>query len=190
MNEALRDELLQMQQADITTRRRLIDAGQLYGPHLPEGFYHPEMAAVHNRNNARLREIIAGYGWPGYALVGEQAAEAAWQIAQHAILDPDLRDTCLKLLHQAVEAGDAQGWQLAKLTDSVLMQKGEPQVYGSIMVGGPDGALIPWIISDPENVDARRASVGLPPLAEQLNQSQSRINLETKVQRDAKSKDG
>jgi hypothetical protein len=189
VNDALRDELLQMQQDDITTRRWLINAGELYGPHLPKDFYHPDMAAVHRRNNARLREIIDANGWPGHALVGEQAAEAAWQIAQHAILDPDLRDHCVVLLQQAVAVGDVPAWQLAKLTDSVLMQKGEPQLYGSIMVGDPDGGLIPWTIADPDNVDARRASVGLPPLAEQLNQSQVRVNLEMKVQQDAKSKD-
>ena len=88
---ALRAELLAMQEADLVTRRRLIDAGELYGPHLPKDFYHPDMAAVHHKNNARLWEIVRQYGWPGRALVGEDGCEAAWKIAQHAVLDPALQ---------------------------------------------------------------------------------------------------
>src|SRR5688500_5425577 len=117
MNDALIDELMQMIEDDLHTRRRLIGAGELYGPTVPEGFYHPDIAAVHRRHNARLREISAAYGWPGHTLVGEQAAEAAWQIAQHAILDLELRERCVVLLQQVVAADDAPAWQLAKLTD-------------------------------------------------------------------------
>jgi hypothetical protein len=185
MNEQLRRELLQMQEEDYTTRRKLVEAGQLYGPHLPEGFYHPEMATIHNRNNARLREIIDEYGWPGRSLVGQEACEAAWLIAQHALSDPDLRDRCLPLLESAVNIGEAPAWQFAMLTDSILMHKDEPQLYGCIFVGGEAGKLVPWKIADPEHVDARRAAVGLPSLAEKMAELQARVNLEEQVQRAA-----
>ena len=51
----LRAELLRLHADDRTARRELIEAGQLYGPHLPNDWYHPRMAEVHRRNSARLR---------------------------------------------------------------------------------------------------------------------------------------
>lgn len=176
-----------MQENDLVTRRRLIDAGELYGPHLPKDFYHPDMAAVHHRNNARLWEIVRQYGWPGRILVGEDGCEAAWKIAQHAVLDPALQAFCVSLLEGAVAQGDAPGWNLAMLTDRVLMEKGEPQLYGSILVGGEDGQLVPWTIADPDNVETRRMAVGLPPLADHLRQLRARVELENQVQQAAKS---
>jgi hypothetical protein len=189
LNEDLKAELLRMQEDDTIVRRRLIDAGELYGPTVPEGFYHPEMAALHKRNNRRLHEILDQYGWPGFRLVGEEGCGAAWFIAQHAVLDPALQQRCVTLLETAVAEEDAAGWQLAQLTDRVLMQKGEPQIYGCILVGGANGKLVPWTIADPDNVDARRLAVGLPTLEENMKRLQARIDLELKVQQDAKSKD-
>lgn len=182
MNEVLHAQLLTMQQADLDTRRRLIDAGQLYGPHLPKDYYHPDMAAVHRRNNQQLRHIITHYGWPGRSLVGEDGAEAAWKIAQHAILDPQLQEDCRVLLEAAFQTGECPGIHLAMLTDRVHMQKGEPQIYGSIFVGGENGALVPWTIADPEYVDQRRAAMQMPPLAEHSDKLQRRVDHETQVQ--------
>ncbi|MBI5671184.1 MAG: hypothetical protein HZC41_24570 [Chloroflexi bacterium] len=185
MNEELRYQLLRMQADDLDTRRRLIDAGQLYGPHLPKDHYHPDMATVHSRNNALMRGIIEQYGWPGRSLVGDDGGEAAWLVVQHAILDPELQERCLPLLEAAYKAGEVPGRHLATLTDRVRMQKGEPQIYGSILVGDDNGQLIPWTIDDPEQVDKRRAAMGLPPMAEHLGQSKERVDLETKVQQAA-----
>jgi hypothetical protein len=187
MNEALRNQLLEMQADDSNTRRRLINKGKLYGPHLPKDYYNPQMAAVHKRNNAQMRAIIAEHGWPGKSLVGEDGSEAAWKLVQHAVLDPDIQEMCLPLLEAAVKVGEAEGQHLAMLTDRILMQKGEPQIYGSQFVGGEDGSLVPYTIADPEGVDERRASVGLPPLDEIKRQLQARVNLEKKVQESAKS---
>ncbi len=189
MNEAVRQQLLQMQADDLDTRRRLIDAGQLYGSRLPKDFYHPDMATVHRRNNAGMWHIIEQYGWPGQSTAGEDGCEAAWQIVQHAILDPSLRDMCLPLLKAAYQAGDVPGRHVAMLTDSVLMQKGEPQIYGSIFVGDGKGNLVPWTIIDPEHVDERRAAMGMPPLAEHGNQLKQRVDLETSIQSAATSDD-
>ncbi len=187
---ALREELLRLQVDDRTVRRELIEAGQLYGPHLPADWYHPRMAAVHTRNNARLRQIIAQHGWPGRALVGEDGADAAWFIAQHVVLDLDLQREALALLEAAAAAGEAQPQQMAMLTDRVRMGAGRPQVYGCIHIGGPDGGLVPYPIEDPEHVEARRAAVGLPPLVEKTAELQARVEVETTVQQSRRTPDG
>ena len=154
MDEALRAELLAMERTDRATRAELVECGALHGG------YHPEMAAIHRRNNARMTEIVAAVGWPGRTLVGDDGCRAAGFIVQHAILDPDLQRRCLPLLEAAVAAEEAFPFMVAFLTDRVLMEQGQPQRYGTQHVGGP----IPWPIDEPDTVDARRIAMGLEPL--------------------------
>lgn len=162
MNVSLRDELLAMKERDLRTRARLAEDGSLY-----DG-YHPEMEAVHRENAARLSQIIDEHGWPGPGLVGEDGAEAAWLIVQHAIGEPPLQRRCLTLLQSAVERGDAPAWQAAYLEDRIRVYEGRGQRYGTQLDIGPDGKLIPFPIEDPERVDERRKAIGLPSLATHL----------------------
>lgn len=180
MNNQLREELLEMQYEDVAMRRELIDAGELY-----KYEYHPRMAEVHRRNNVRMREIVARFGWPGRSLAGEDGGTAAWKIAQHAILDSELREQCLRLLKEAVAAGEAPAWQFAMLTDSVLFKQGKPQIYGCITVGDGHGSAILWETDDVENVDLRRTAVGLPPLEENMRRIRTEVDFVTNKQREA-----
>ena len=161
MNEKLRGELLRMAEEDRRTREELLRAGRL-----PRDAYSPVMREVHERNNARMREIIAAHGWPGRSLVGEEACEAAWLVVQHAALDAELQGACLPLLERAVATNDAPAWQHAYLFDRVRQARGEPQVYGTQYVWGAGGKSVPWEIEDPEGVDERRRAIGLSTLEE------------------------
>lgn len=55
---------------------------------------------------------------------------------------------------------------LALLTDRILIQEDQPQIYSTQSIGGREGEAEPWPIANPETVDERRRAVGLPPLAE------------------------
>jgi hypothetical protein len=161
MNETLRAELLEMERTDRSVRADLVERGELH-----TGGYHPEIRAVHSRHNARIRAILETHGWPGHTLVGEDGCRAAGFIVQHAILDPDLQQRGLALLTKAVEEHEAEPFMLAFLTDRVLMQEGKPQLYGTQYIGAKAGGVEPWLIANPETIDARRHAVGLPPLTE------------------------
>ena len=67
INQSLRNELLAMREEDLRVRGELDAAGELGGP------YVPRMEAVHVRNAARLRELIAQYGWPAEDIAGEES---------------------------------------------------------------------------------------------------------------------
>lgn len=170
MDERLRDELLAMERGDRAVRADVVARGELHR----EG-YHPEMALVHRRNNARMATIIAAVGWPGRTLVGDDGCRAAGFIVQHAILDPEFQARCLPLLEGAVATGEAFPPILAFLTDRVLLEQGRPQRYGTQFVGGPDGCLIPRTIEEPETVDDRRRAMGLEPLATRSRHLQEQI---------------
>jgi hypothetical protein len=161
MNVGLRTELIRMAREDSQTRDELLRDGKL-----PKFGYAEEMRRIHERNNARMREIIEQYGWPGRSLVGEDGCEAAWLIVQHAVLEPDFQRQCLPLLGQAVAAGEAPGWQLAYLTDRVLMYEGKEQIYGTQYLPTEGGKSIVYKIAGAENVDERRRAVGLCSLEE------------------------
>ncbi len=121
----------------------------------------------------RLREIIDEHGWPGHSLVGEDGANHAWLLAQHADRQLDFQRRALGLLTEAAQRGDATMRQLAYLTDRVRVNEGREQVFGTQMRGDTDRRAVPWPIEDPGHVDERRAVAGLEPLADYRRQFQT-----------------
>lgn len=132
---------------------------------LREG-YDPRMEAIHQRNAARLEAIVEEHGWPGRSLAGEDGAEAAWKTLQHAIGRPDLIRRFLPLLQEAAAAGEIPDWQPAYVLDRIRFFEGKPQVYGTQYDWDEEGFSKLWPVEDPERVNEKRKSVGLPPLAE------------------------
>jgi hypothetical protein len=160
MKESLRGELLAMQAEDLRVRDELAREGTL-----GDG-YEPRMERVHLDNAARLEAIVNEFGWPGRKLTGDDGAEAAWQILQHAIGRPDLMRSYLPLLEQAAGKGDIPVWQPAYILDRIRFFEGKPQVYGTQYDWDEQGFSQLWTVEDPDGVNERRQSVGLPPLAE------------------------
>lgn len=162
VKHALRLELLSLAEEDRRVREELAEQGSLW-----EG-YHPRMEAIHRRNAARLAESTEKVGWPTSAIVGQDGAEAAWLIAQHAIGEPDFQRRCLLALQRAAASGEVPAWQPAMLEDRIRMFEGRPQLYGTQMEADDEGMLRPYTIEDPDGVDLRRRAVGLEPLSERL----------------------
>jgi len=155
MNEELRSELLAMREKDISTRAGLVEKGEL-----SDNEYHPIMKAVHEENNKRIKEIINETGWPLESEVGEEGAEAAWLLVQHAVLDPKFQEECIVLLKQAVEIGEAKAWYLAYLHDRVLIRQGKPQIYGT-QHEVVNGCMKPLETENLEEVNKRRELLGI-----------------------------
>ncbi len=78
----------------------------------------------------RLGQIMAEYGWPTTEMVGEEAARAAWLIAQHADRQLDVQRRALQLMQQAASAGAASR-DLAFLQDRTHVNEGRKQTYGT-----------------------------------------------------------
>jgi hypothetical protein len=116
----------------------------------------------------RLVEIIEEYGWPTFSMVGREGATAAWVIAQHSDLDVAFQKRALRLMRPLVKSGEADGSEFAYLQDRVLTNDGKKQRYGTQIRCGPDGGVPATPIVDAENVDERRAAVGLGPLDEYM----------------------
>ena len=111
-----------------------------------------------------LRAAVKSRGWPTRVAAGDSAADAAWLILQHSPLW-DWQEEMLPMLEQLGSRGEMKPAEVALLTDRVLGHRGQPQRYGS-QFSLVDGKLVAAPIADLPGLDARRASVGLPPMAE------------------------
>ncbi len=156
----LRKELLARVQIDQEARNRLI----AYSGEPPVDLLH-ELGEIDRANTERMKEIVERYGWPTNRRVGEDGAQAAWLLVQHADRDRDFQRDCLPLLAAAAERGEASLSNVAYLTDRVLVADGKPQLYGT-QFQTVDGVLTPQSMEDPQNVDARRAKMGLSTMEE------------------------
>lgn len=123
--------------------------------------------ALDKKNINRLEEIIAQYGWPTRSMVGKQASEAVFLIIQHADLSPQKK--YFPLLKEAATRNEARRDHAAMMEDRLLIGEGKKQIYGTgLRTDDLTKELKLWPIENEEEVDARRAAVGLPPLAEYL----------------------
>jgi len=150
-----------MEEEDQHLLKELIECGELN-----DIGYHPRVKALHERNNVRIKQIIAEFGWPGISSVGKEGSKAAWLLVQHAVLDTTFMENTLNLLRYAVEQGEAEAWCLAYLQDRVLTTAGKPQIYGTQHDFDEKGRAYPLPIAEPDKVDKLRESLGLGPLSE------------------------
>ncbi len=139
----------------------MLARGELFQPR-----YHPEMEAVHLENAHLLERAIAEIGWPGRAKVGDDGAGAAFLIAQHAISRPALQRRALELILEAIAEGQANPLDAAYLSDRVATYEGRSQLFGTQFDWDENGELSPLPVAEPSQLDERRASVGLPPIAD------------------------
>jgi hypothetical protein len=96
--------------------------------------------------------------------VGDSAVLAAWLILQHSPFN-DWQSEMLPILERFAAAGELPRSDLAVFTDRVLVHQGQPQRYGS-QFDLVNGRLVSARVADLPGLDARRAEVGLPPMAE------------------------
>lgn len=154
--------LVEAARRDLETRARLAASGELF-----DG-YSPEMEAVHNENAALLLRAFDAIGWPGRRDYGDDGAGAAFLILQHAIGHPELQRRGLALILDAIPEGQANPLDAAYLSDRIAMFEGREQTFGTQFDWDANGQLSPAPVRDPETLDERRASVGLPPIAETI----------------------
>lgn len=133
-----------------------------------------EMSRADFHTRGWLRDDLAEHGWPKKSEHGSSAALVAWLIAQHADAEPLFQLEALEMMAPLVEQGEASGSQFAMLTDRTLLKTKGVQRYGS-QVSCVDGTRAPFDLEEEDGLDERRASVGLPPIADYLSGMEERL---------------
>ncbi len=118
-------------------------------------------------NLVAVEKILDEKGWLGADIVGETGTTTLFLVIQHADIETQIK--YLPMLREAVKKGNAKASHLALMEDRVLVAQGEKQIYGSQLE--MDFITRKYVLSpmiDPDNVDKRRAEVGLKPIVEYL----------------------
>jgi hypothetical protein len=128
-------------------------------------------------NLIQVKAILDKYGWLGADVVGDQGNSTLFLVIQHS--DQATQEKYLPMMRAAVKNGKAQARSLALLEDRVALGQGRRQIYGSQISRDPETkAYYVSPIEDPDNVDKRRAEVGLGPLSEYVSRWQIKWDVE------------
>ncbi len=111
-------------------------------------------------NRLKVMKILDERGWLGADVIGRQGNSTLFLVIQHS--DLEVQKKYLPMMREAVTKNKASSSSLALLEDRVALRQGKKQIYGSQIGRKPNGGeyyVSP--LEDPDNVDKRRAEVGL-----------------------------
>jgi hypothetical protein len=165
-DKPLKAKLLAILDDDQIIRNEYIDAQKEYGRDSKIVDSLGEIMIVKDSINLiKVTEILDKYGWVGSDKVGSQANQTLFLVIQHS--DLATQQKYLPMMREAVKNKKASGSSLALLEDRVAIREGRHQIYGS-QIGYDNETKKNYVLplEDPDNVDLRRALVGLGPLAE------------------------
>ena len=112
-------------------------------------------------NSRWLTGVLDDHGWLGRNLVGDDGARAACLLGPACRPRPGLPAAVLGPGSKAVAEGEASPAHLAYLTDRVQLKDLGYQTYGTrYQAAAGTWGLQP--VSEPESLEERRLSVGLP----------------------------
>lgn len=178
---AMLDSIWISEQQPITLRDSMIE---LYGADSKEA---QKYQALYKKNHAineeKITNLLDSKGWPKKEVIGEQGNWTICNVIQHA--ENDVRIKYLPMMKEAVLAKQLAPRFLVRAQDRIATEQGQLQIYGGQMKYYPETkSFNVWPVFDPENIDKRRAEIGLEPIAEFLKARFNFYwNLEEQIQR-------
>ena len=167
---SLSEELDSIFEQDQKYRNQLNAAGPKYGwDSKPVKDLWVSIGKADSVNTLKVSKILDERGWVGPDIAGSNGNSALFLVIQHAEIK--IQEKYLPILQDAVIKGNAKASNLALLTDRIAIRTGKMQIYGSQIQQDPvtfTYSIYP--LQDPDNVDERRAKVGLGPLADYVRQ--------------------
>ena len=117
-----------------------------------------------------MRGLLEEYDWIDRERFGDRVSMAAWLMMQHADDHVDLQALALGRMEAYLESGGVDKGNYAFLWDRVAVNSDRKQRYGTQPTWEctPDNKLTLKPLEDPENVNERRAAMGLDTVEEGL----------------------
>lgn len=123
----------------------------------------------HVINEKKVKAILDQYGWPSKEMIGEHGNWTIANVLQHSSYE--IRIKYLPMMRQAVKDHKLEARFLVRAEDRIATDQGELQIYGGQMKYYPETKTFNvWPVLDPENIDKRRAKIGLEPIADFLKE--------------------
>jgi len=118
------------------------------------------------KHTIKMKKIVSRFGCIDITRFGQDVSHFAWLLVQHSNHDITFQESYLELMK---ESGDVLKRDIAYLTDRILINKKEPQLYGTQMDPATHATdYRPFPILDEITVDLRRKKMGLCPLSEHI----------------------
>lgn len=150
-NSALREQIEQLFKTDQAVREK-------------NEFDMEKLSQTDREHRAPLEAIFAKYGVPTYRMVGPQAASDFVTMIQHQ--SPEFRLRVLPKLKANVAAGQADPGSYAMVFDRAQTDAGKKQMYGGNLICDSEHPKLHTApVEDEQNVNQRRAAIGLVRLA-------------------------
>jgi hypothetical protein len=177
-DKPLKAELLQILEDDQAGRQKIEDVQKKYGYQSKEMTELWKSISLQDSIDlVKVKAILDKQGWVGPDKVGGEASQALFLVIQHS--DLATQQKYLPMMREAVKNKKASGSELALLEDRIALREGRKQTYGSQIGFDKDsGKTYVSPLEDPDNVDKRRASVGLGPLADYVRHWNMEWNVE------------
>ena len=171
----LRDELLLMEKVDQDARMKCANGSA----DEQVKCFAPLLKAIDEPHTKRLEEIFDQIGFPNTVKVGREGMQAFMILLQHSPTDT-LRVRSLKPITAAFKNKELPPMDYANFVDRLRLHQGKKQLYGSGF-DFKDGKMVMSPTDDMKNLEKRRKSIGLPPLAELVKMMKEMYKLEVVV---------
>ena len=167
-NNTIRKKLLEIRNKDQGIRLIILDVRRNSNDSLLNKKINNKMKLIDHESAIIVSKIIDKYGWLGKDKIGSEANQTLFLGIQH-IDDIVVQNKYLPILKEAVKKGNSEPWNLAFLTDRILMNQGKKQIYGTQTIVSKDPKLSYIVpLQNPEKVDELRKEIGLEPLNDYL----------------------
>ncbi|MEM8524391.1 MAG: DUF6624 domain-containing protein [Bacteroidota bacterium] len=141
-------------------RQLYLDAERKFGKDSEEMEYFWQVVEEQDhRIENELIKILDQYGWLGISDVGRRGNTAIWAIIQHSPVE--LKQKYAPLMKASILKKESQPRHYARLIDRMLINQGQPQIYGTQTTRDEGGNLVFYEIDAPEKVNERRRAIGL-----------------------------
>lgn len=126
---------------------------------------------IDEENEVQLQKIIGEIGgWLKLSVFGKEATDNAWVLVQHSpniLFKKEMLTKMKELPDEEVEKK-----RIAQTEDRIRIAEGKPQLYGtSFKIDLKTGEMTYDPIEDMENVNTRRASMGMDTFEEHLQRA-------------------
>ncbi|MCA0931419.1 hypothetical protein LCM02_03070 [Lutimonas saemankumensis] len=177
----LLDSVWRTEQGPISKRDSLM---RIYGAESEKVLEQQEIYEANHRVNEKIIcDLLDENGWPNPELTGARGNWTICNVIQHA--DNEVRLKYLPMMRKAVNEQKLEPRFLARAEDRIATERGDLQLYGGQMKYYPETKSFNlWPVYDPENIDKRRAAIGLEPIDVFLkNRFDFEWDLEEQIQR-------
>ncbi len=165
IDHKLKNQLEQVLKDDQDLRKQLPELEKKYGLKSDEVKKQWDLIEEKDKINLNIvTKLLDEKGFPTQDVVGGTAVTAVFLVIQHS--DQKTREKYMPMFREAALKGELPNSSYALLKDRTDLGQGKKQTFGSqIMTDANTGKSFVRPLEDPENVDKRRAEVGLDPIS-------------------------